>query len=77
MAVKITRNGQPAVQLIAPCRPKHWPFPGDQHILNPQTRLCVRCGEKLPKDFVGFKAVVPDALKAQIRSATVQQEVGL
>lgn len=80
MAVTIIRKGAQPVQLIAPlgpCKSESWPFPGDKHILNPITRNCVRCGVPLPKDYVGFRAVVPESMRDQVKQKTLKEEVGL
>lgn len=79
MGVTITRKKP--VQLIAPdsCKPgSSWPFPGNMHVRNPVTLKCVRCGKSLGKEFVGWKAVVPDALKHQVKGPPdIKEEVGL
>lgn len=77
MTVIIRKKGQPDVQLIAqvtPCQPSigDWPFPGDKHINNPVTNLCIRCGVSLPKGYAGYgPMVVPDSMKK------LKKEVGL
>lgn len=81
MGVTIIRKGRAPVKLAAQvslCQPKQWPFPGENHILNPVTRTCVRCGNKLPNDYAGIRFLVPEALQHQVKPPiTVQQEVGL